>query len=259
MERQSGKKRKYLWTVLAKVVIDLVIPTAGYYTLRGMGVEQVVALCLTSVPAVVYFLYRKARGHKVDAFEVFLLAIIAASNAATLIDDNPRIFLSMDGWVSYGIATACFVSMWTRRPLVYLLVRSILDNTPLRVKHRTDEWDAFWETEAWFRRPWRVSTVVWGVLNVLTGSVRLGIAFYAPVDLAPLLLSFMTLEIVVVTQVWQSMYLKWYFKKHGAFPEAIPEPQESSEPLEPPKPSTRQEPSTQPLESPTPVTLPTAS
>lgn len=241
-------KRKYLWPTLAKIFIDVVIPTAGYYTLRGMGVDQIIALCLTSVPAVTYFIYRKAKGHKVDAFEVFLLAIIGASNAATLINNNPRLFLSMDGWVSFGLAAACFISMWTRRPLVFLLVKSILDNTPLRVKHRTGEWEAFWETEAWFRRPWRVSTVVWGVLNVITGSVRLGIAFFAPVDLAPLLLSFMTLEIVVVTQVWQSLYLKWYFKKHGAFPEETRE-----------EPEVEQGPPTEPLELPQPVGTPSAS
>lgn len=223
------QKRKYFWPVVAKITLDVVIPTAGYYTLRAMGVEQVVALCLTSAPAAMYFLYRKARGQKVDAFEIFLMAIVGASNLASLINGNPRITLSMDGWVSYGLATACFVSMWTRRPLVFLLVRSILDNTPLRVKHRTDEWDAFWETEAWFRRPWRVSTVVWGALNVITGSARLGIAFFAPVDLAPLLLGIMTLEIVVVTQVWQSLYLKWYFKKHGAFP---PEEQPGEQPAQ---------------------------
>jgi hypothetical protein len=212
------KKKRYLWPWVAKIAIDVVIPTAGYYGLRAMGVAQVVALCLTAVPAVVYFLYRKARGQQVGAFETLLLMVVAASNTASLINGTPRITLSMDGWVSYGLAAACFISMSTRRPLVFLLVKSLLDATPLRVKHGTDQWDALWESEAWFRKPWRVSTVVWGVLNVITGSIRLGIAFFVPVDLAPLLLSIMTLEIVVVTQVWQTLYLKWYFKKHGAFP-----------------------------------------
>lgn len=225
-EVAGSEKQRYFWPVVAKIVIDVVIPIAGYYTLRGMGVAQVAALCLTSVPAVLYFLYRKSRGQRVDAFEVFLLAIIALSNGATLINDNPRIFLSMDGWVSYGIALACFVSLSARRPLVYLLVRSLLDNTPLRVKHQTQEWDDLWERDPGFRRPWLVSTVVWGLLNIGTGSIRLGIAFLAPVDLAPVLLGFMTLEIVVVTQVWQSWYLRREFKKRGGFVPAGPPAQE---------------------------------
>ena len=224
-------KRKYLGSVLAKVFIDVVIPTAGYYALRGMGVEQIVALCLTSIPAVVYFLYRKSRGQKIDAFEVFLLVIIGISNSATLLSDNPRVFLSMDGWVSYGIAIACFVSLRTRRPLVYLLVQSLLDNTPLRDKHKTDQWDDLWDSDPTFRRPWRVSTAVWGGLNIATGGVRLGIAFLAPVDLAPLLLGIMTLEIVVVTQVWQMWYLRRAFKARGGFvPEKKPERPEPGPP-----------------------------
>lgn len=224
----GGAQQRYFWPVVAKIVIDVVIPIAGYYTLRSTGVTQVVALCLTSIPAVAYFLYRKSRGQRVDAFEVFLLSIIAMSNGATLVNDNPRIFLSMDGWVSYGIAVACFVSLSTRRPLVYLLIRSLLDNTPLRVKHHTAEWDDLWERDPGFRRPWVVSTVVWGLLNIGTGTVRLGIAFFLPVDLAPMLLGIMTLEIVVVTQVWQSWYLRRCFRKRGGFvpPDPLPAPLE---------------------------------
>jgi len=214
---QSGAKQKYLLPVLVKIFIDVVVPAAGYYALRGLGVVQVLALCLTSIPAVLYFLYRKGRGQRVDAFEVFLLIIIGISNCATLLSANPRVFLSMDGWVSYGIAAACFVSLSTRRPLVYLLIRSLMDNTPLRVKHRTGEWDGLWERDPGFRRPWRVSTIVWGVLNIVTGSIRLGIAFLAPVDLAPILLGIMTLEIVVFTQLWQTWYLRRAFGKRGGF------------------------------------------
>jgi hypothetical protein len=222
---RSGAKEKYLLPVLVKIFVDVVVPTAGYYTLRGLGVAQVLALCLTSVPAVLYFLYRKGRGQRVDAFEVFLLIIIGISNCATLLSANPRVFLSMDGWVSYGIAVACFVSLSTRRPLVYLLIRSLMDNTPLRVKHRTAEWDGLWERDPGFRRPWRVSTMVWGVLNIITGSIRLGIAFLAPVDLAPMLLGFMTLEIVVFTQLWQTWYLRRAFGKRGGFvPPDVPQP-----------------------------------
>ncbi|HEV7649810.1 MAG TPA: VC0807 family protein [Actinophytocola sp.] len=240
---RSGEKKKYLLPVLAKIVIDVVIPIAGYYTLRSMGFAQVLALCLTSVPAVLYFLYRKSRGQRVDAFEVFLLVIIGVSNCATLLSANPRVFLSMDGWVSYGIALACFLSLSARRPLVYLLVKSLLDNTPLRVKHRTAEWDALWDRDPNFRRPWRVSTGVWGLLNVITGSIRLGIAFFAPVDLAPMLLGFMTLEIVVFTQVWQTWYLRRAFRKTGGFvPPDVPLPraelvEEPSRPVAAPSPT----------------------
>lgn len=240
----SGSKQRYLWPVIAKIVIDVVVPTAGYYTLRGMGVAQVAALCLTSVPAIAYFLYRKSRGHRVDAFEAFLLTIIVLSNTATLLAHDPRVFLSMDGWVSYGIALACFVSLRTRRPLVYLLIRSLMDNTPLRVKHRTAEWDGLYEREEWFRRPWRFSTLIWGLLNIVTGSIRLGIAFLAPVDLAPILLGIMTLEIVVVTQVWQTWYLRRSFRSRGGFvpadPPDAPEPRQAAdvpEPVAAPSPS----------------------
>jgi hypothetical protein len=215
-DRDAGKGRSF-WPVIIKVMIDVVIPVAGYYALRAAGVAQLTALVLTSVPAVAFFLYRIVRGRRVDAFEVFVLAIVAASNAASFASGDPRLFLSMDGWVSLSIAAACFISLSTRRPLVYLLLRSLLDDTPLRRKLRTAQWEEAYERDRWFRRPWVFSTKVWGALSVVTGTVRLGIAFLLPVDLAPLLLGLMSLEIVVFLQVWQTWYLRGYFRRGRGF------------------------------------------
>ena len=216
--RQPGvKKARYLWQILIKIVLDLVVPTAGYYALRGAGLQPVIALCLVAVPALVYFAYRLTRGQRVDSFEMFVLAIIALSDLASFINDNPRLALSTDGIVSFLITVACLISLKTRRPLVYLLIRSILDNTWLRVKHHTDDWDAMWRNDPAFRKPWVVSTIVWAGFDIVAGIVRLGIAFYAPVDAAPMWLGLVTLTVVVATQIWQSQYLKFYFRKTGAF------------------------------------------
>src|SRR5262245_55666954 len=93
------EKLTYL-PMIAKIVIDVVIPVAGYYALRAFGVPQITALVLTSVPAVAYFAYRLVRGRRIDAFELFVLAIVAASNTASVLDGSARLLLSMDGWVS---------------------------------------------------------------------------------------------------------------------------------------------------------------
>ncbi len=218
----ATRKPRYLWPVVVKILLDLVAPTAGYYTLRGLGMSQIASLCVAALPAVVYYLYRLARGRKVDAFETFLLLIIAASDGASFINGNPRLFLSVDGWTSFVVAIACYVSLWTRRPLVFLLVRSLLDNTPLRVKHRTAEWDGMWERDEKFHRPWIVSTVVWGILNGLDGIARLFVAFTAPIDQAPGILGLLTITLVVITQVWQTWYLRRCFRSTGAFVSALP-------------------------------------
>jgi hypothetical protein len=119
--------------------------------------------------------------------------------------------------VSFAIATACFVSLATRRSLVYLLIRSLLDSTPLRGKLRTAEWDEWYAESDWFRKPWVFSTKVWGAMSIVTGTARLCIAFLVPVDLAPLLLGIMTLDIVIFLQFWQTWYLRRYFGKGKGF------------------------------------------
>lgn len=220
------RKQRYFWPVVVKILLDLVAPTAGYYTLRGLGLSQIASLCIAALPAIAYYVYRIARGQKVDAFETFLLLIIAASDGASFINGNPRLFMSTDGFSSFVVAVACYISLWTRRPLVFLLIRSLLDNTPLRVKHRTSEWDGMWERDEKFRRPWIVSTVVWGVLNGVDGIARLFVAFLAPIDQAPGILGLLTLALVVVTQVWQTWYLRRCFRSTGAFVSALPQPPE---------------------------------
>ena len=218
------KKPRYLLTITLKIVLDLLIPTAGYYTLRGMGFGQLVALGITVLPAVAYFLYRVGRGQKVDAFETFILLIIAASDGASFIAGSPRLFLSTDGWTSFVISLACILSLRARRPLVYLLIRSLLDNTPLRVKYRTAEWEDIWERDQTFRRAWVVSTMVWAALDGIAGVIRMCIAFLVPVDTAPMLLGVVTITWVVGLQIWQSKFLKKQFRAAGTFAPKEPGP-----------------------------------
>jgi hypothetical protein len=213
----EGRKTRYFWPVVAKIALDLVVPTAGYYGLRAAGLTQLLALCLTTVPAIVYYGYRIWRGQKVDSFETFVLLIIASTDATSFISGSPRLSLSEDGWIGLILAASCLISLRTRRPLVYRFIQSLLDNTPLRVKHHTDEWDAMWAKDPSFRRPWIVSTVVWAVANTVVGVLRLGVAYLAPVDLAPLVLGVITIALVIGIQLFQTMYLRRCFKAQGAF------------------------------------------
>lgn len=191
---------------IATLVMDLVVPIVGYYVLRSIGLDPVLALILAGMPITAMVCYRAVRQRRVDALGIFVLVVLTGSVTLTLVTGSPRFMLAKDGWFTAAIAIGFLCTLWLRRPLAYTLARAILRPTPMGKTFRTETWDQRWETDPAFRRPWRVATVMWGVTMLADAIVRVVMAYTLPVDSVPALDGALWAITFVSVQVLQHYY-----------------------------------------------------
>ena len=191
---------------LGTLAMDLVIPVAGYYVLRAVGLEPVLALILAGVPTVAAIIYRVLRQRKVDALGIFVLTILAGSVALTFVTGSPRFLLAKEAWFTAAISAGFLVTLWFARPLAYSMARAMLRPTPLGAALAVDRWDEYWERDQRFRRTWRVATVLWGVGLLADAAVRMVMAYALPVDVVPALAGALWAVTFVALQVIQQIY-----------------------------------------------------
>ncbi|SEB36495.1 hypothetical protein SAMN04489806_0173 [Paramicrobacterium humi] len=190
------------------VAIDLVVPVAGYYVLRGFGLDQLLALILAGSPTAVVIVYRAVRRRAVNALGIFVLAVLGGSIALSFITGSPRFLLAKEGWFTAAIGGAFLVSLRFRRPLAFSFARAMVQPTRLGERLNVSSWDALRESDARVRRIWRTATVLWGVVMIADAVVRVVIAYVLPVDVVPLVGGVLWGVTFVVVQVAQHRYFE---------------------------------------------------
>ena len=172
--------------VFVALGLDLGLPLAVFYGLRGAGVSQWWALVLSaSIPAVMV-LVRFLRYRHVDFAALFVLTLLALGLVLSALTGNPRALLVRDAWVGMAGGVAglwLLASVIHGRPGLFVLFRSFV--LAKVGPEGLVAWEARWETEAAFRRNLRRLTLVWGIALLLSALVQLIAAYTAPIDLAP--------------------------------------------------------------------------
>lgn len=191
---------------IGTVVMDLVVPIAGFYVLRAIGLEPVLALILAGVPTAGAIAYRAVRRRKADALGMFVLTILAGSVALTFVTGSPRFLLAKEGWFTGVIGAGFLVTLWFARPLAFTLARGMLRHSPLGTTLRVDTWDEHWEHDSRFRRTWRVATALWGVGLIADAGARVVMAYTLPVDTVPALGGALWAATFIALQVIQHVY-----------------------------------------------------
>lgn len=190
------------------VLLEIVVPVAGYYVLRGFGAGALLALALCALPTVVFVLYRAIRRRTIDALAIFVLTIFAVSVGVSFVTGSPRFMLAKAGWFTGAIGVAFLVSLLLARPLAFTLARSMLAKSPWAAALRVAEWNELWPRHGWFRRAWRVSTVLWGVALIADAAGRVLMAYALPVDAVPALGTALYGVTFVAVQVLQHLYFR---------------------------------------------------
>jgi hypothetical protein len=67
-------------------------------------------------------------------------------------------------------------------------------------------WDSLWETDAQFRRIWRISTIIWGAAMLADAVIRVVMAYAASVAVVPALGGALWPVTFVVVQVVTNVY-----------------------------------------------------
>ncbi|OXM57302.1 hypothetical protein CFP71_08875 [Amycolatopsis thailandensis] len=190
------------------VLLEIVVPLAGYYVLRGLGAGALAALALCALPTVAFVLYRAIRRRSIDTLAIFVLAIFAVSVGVSFVTGSPRFMLAKAGWFTGAVGAAFLISLLFTRPLAFGMGRSMLAKSPWADTLRVTEWNELWPRHGWFRRAWRVATVLWGVALLADAAGRVLMAYALPVDAVPALGAALYGVTFVVVQVLQHLYFR---------------------------------------------------
>jgi hypothetical protein len=82
------------WQALLPTLLDLVIPTAGYFLLHWAGLADIWALTIAGAATALNAAVTTIRRGRLDALGLLVVAEIAVSIALTVITEDPRLLLA---------------------------------------------------------------------------------------------------------------------------------------------------------------------
>jgi intracellular septation protein A len=167
---------------LALLAFDIAAPTALYYILRSVGASNLAALSISAVLPAVAAIYKLAVKRRVDAVALVVVAAIAVSIALSLVAHDVRFLLARDGYITALWGLWFLATLRARRPAALVFARPLMEG---RKVFGTRSWESLWETDATFRRIWRISTVMWASALLADAAARVVMAYSLPVDVVP--------------------------------------------------------------------------
>lgn len=154
------------WRALLPALLDLVIPTVGYFLLHWAGLPDIWALTIAGAATGVYALVNTIRRGRLDALGLLIVAeigvsvvLVASTNDPRLILARPAVYLAVAGVVN-------LVSCFTGRPLSYTAA------TPMATKGDPVRAVAY-------ERAWHHSPELRAIHRQLTAGIGLAMLAYA--------------------------------------------------------------------------------
>jgi hypothetical protein len=165
---------------LAPLVLDIGVPLGGYYLLRrGMGVDVVTALTVTSVVPAARTLWGVVRDRSVNQLAALMLATTVLGIVLSYVTGDPRLMIAKDSATSSVVALAIIFSTFAGRPLMSAALQPMFTRGDAA---KTAAWNRMSTTSTVFRRLERRYSLVWGGALLAECLVRLVGAFTVPVD-----------------------------------------------------------------------------
>ncbi len=178
-QKSAGVRR-----VLARqLVLELLLPLAGYYGLRLAGVSTWLALAAGSALAIPWIVYGIIRKRRVDVTAAFTLTLLLVGALMSAVTGDPRVLLVRDSWIGALLGVWILGTLATQRPFIMATSRAIV--VAKIGEAGADAWEARWIDDAAFRRHVRVLTAIWGVVFLGDAIVRVVLAYVLPIDAVP--------------------------------------------------------------------------
>jgi hypothetical protein len=174
--RGTGRLR-----ALIPLILDLAVPTAGYYALHLAGLSDAWALTIAGLATGVLALVNTLRRGRLDAVGLLVVAEIALVVTLTLTTSDARIILLRPAFYLAVGGAVCLVSCVSGRPLMYTAA------TPIATKGdpaRVVAYDAAWHRSAELRRIHRQLTAFVGAAMLGYAAVRVLFTYTLPVSSA---------------------------------------------------------------------------
>jgi hypothetical protein len=194
--------------------IDIVVPIAVFYGVRGAGGSVWLALVLGAVAPAASAVAGLVRDRRPDTMGVMILATLALSAGLSLLTGSPRVLLARDGLLTGAWAVYMYLSLLARRPVTFVVSRPLLEGRRvfdptqrLWVRPAGRTWDELWDQVPRFRSIWRVCTIIWGTAILADAVARLLMAYALPVGVVPALGGALWPVTFIVLQVITNVYV----------------------------------------------------
>jgi intracellular septation protein A len=172
---------------LLPILLDLVIPTAGYFLLHGAGLSQVWALTIAGAATAVNAAVTTIRRRRLDALGLLVVAEIGVSVALAASTGDPRLILARPAVYLAVAGVVNLISCFAGRPLSYTAA------TPMATKGDPQRAVAY-------ARAWHHSPELRAIHRQLTAGIGLAMIAYAVVRVL-IVYSFSTATALVVQEV----------------------------------------------------------
>jgi intracellular septation protein A len=151
---------------LLPTLLDLVIPTAGYFLLHWAGLSDVWALTIAGAATGVNALIHTIRRRRLDALGLLVVAEVAVSVALVVVTNDPRLILARPAVYLAVAGVVNLISCLAGRPLSYTAA------TPMATKGDPVRAVAY-------ERAWHHSPELRAIHRQLTAGIGLAMLVYA--------------------------------------------------------------------------------
>jgi hypothetical protein len=151
---------------LLPILLDLIIPTAGYFLLHRAGLSDVWALTIAGSATAVNALLTTVRRGRLDALGLLIVAEIAVSVALVASTHDPRLILARPAIYLAVAGVVNLISCLAGRPLSYTAA------TPMATKGDPERAVAY-------ERAWHHSAELRAIHRQLTAGIGLAMVAYA--------------------------------------------------------------------------------
>ncbi|WP_404321959.1 VC0807 family protein [Arthrobacter luteolus] len=204
----TGAGKRHAAARVLRAGIEFLVPVALFYILRAAGVSAYAALLAGTAVSLAGSVVDLLRSRRVSPFGLYALTLMVLSTVVSLIPGDERFLLARGALVVGVSGLWFFISAATRRPLVYVMTRPILQGR----FGWPGQWDRLWVQLPRFRRVWRVTSILWGAGLCADAALRIFMAWTLPADAVPAL----TTALTTVTTVGLVVTANIYYQASGA-------------------------------------------
>lgn len=193
-------------SVVRTLLLDSGLSVLSYAGLRWAGESTYVALLAATLVAGLRATYVIVRRREADAFALFMMFVFAVGLGLSFLTGSSDFLLVKESFGTGVVGLAFLLTCWFGKPLMYY--------TSQRFAATTDgeraKWQGLWETNAGFRRHFRLMSAVWGVVFLLESLVRIPLVFVLPTDLMAVASPLATPVMITLLLVWTFRYSARY-------------------------------------------------
>lgn len=199
-----GKRKRGLpWVV--QLLIDIALAPVAFFVIQAVtAVSTATALGVSILLGAAWTGLGLARTGKVNAVSLCVILGLVVGVALSVVTGDPRFGVAKDSLYTGVFGVVMLVSLATRRPLMFHLIRPFAteDGDPEKVA----EWDRSWVSPL-FRRCMRVMTLVWGIGLLVEALGRIAIVYGGvSLDLAAALSPVLSAAVLISLMSWTAGY-----------------------------------------------------